>query len=280
VAALAIKRDAGEFAASRGLSALEKQIRAESLWQQEDAGAWVEALASADEVLAWDRERGPSRVSVMAQTVRARILAELGRTDEAAALEPAFLDRARELRDPQDLGPALAAGAALRLALNDPQGAAELIEELERVTRGRDPSQRVHELPHAARVCLVAGTINVAEALVPSRGAPTYARARLCLLSARATIAEAHGEHVAAAEVYAAAADGWRTFGNPLEEAHAHVGRGRCLVALGHTEAAHRSLLEAQRLGRTLGAVMVVGEADRLLAAATGGTAEPAAAGA
>jgi hypothetical protein len=216
----------------------------------------------------------------MAQTVRARILAETGRTGEAAALEPAFLDRARELRDPQDLGPALAAAAAQRLAIGEIAAAGDLIDELERVTRGRDPSQRVHELPHAARVCLAAGRMKAAEALIPSRRAPTYTRARLCLASARAIIAESRGNLARAVEVYESAAAGWLTFGNPLEEAHARIGVGRCLAGLGQGDAARRSLLEARRIGRTLGAVMVVGEADRRLAAATGGATEPAAAGA
>jgi DNA-binding SARP family transcriptional activator len=263
VAALEVKRAAREFAASRGLGALEKGIRAESLWQQVDAGAWDDALVSADEVLAWDLEGGPSRMSVMAQTVKVRILAERGRTAEALELEPVLLDRARELRDPQDLGPALAAGAALRIALGDIGGAAALIDELEHVTRGRDPSQRVHELPQAARVCLAAGTIHVAEALVPARGAPTYTRARLCLTAAGATIAEAHGDLTAAADLHVAAADGWRAFGNPFEAAHSRVGHARCLVALGRSDEAPPDRRAAERIARDLLAVVLLREAER-----------------
>jgi hypothetical protein len=202
-------------------------------------------------------------MSVMAETVKVRVLAERGRTAEALELEPLLLDRARELRDPQDLGPALAAGAALRIALGDVDGAAALIDELEHVTRGRDPSQRVHELPQAARVCLAAGTIRVAEALVPAHGAPTYTRARLCLTAAKATIAEAHGDVAEAAGLHATAADGWRAFGNPFEEAQSRVGHARCLVALGRAGEAGPDRREAERIARDLLAVVLLREAGR-----------------
>lgn len=266
-AALAVKRDARAFAASRGLASLARTIQAESLWQQHDSGAWDEAVASADELLATEGERGADRVTTMARTVKARILAERGLTHEAGEVERQYLDRARELGDPQDLGPALAAGAALRLAQDDPEAAAMLIAELERVTRDRDPSQRIHELPHAARVCLLAGTITVAESLIPIDGAPTYTRARLCLTAGRATIAEARGDVEAAAKGHAEAAAGWRAFGCPIEEAHALLGAARCEAALGRTGEAAASIRRARDLGRGLGAVMVIREADRLLPA-------------
>jgi hypothetical protein len=200
----------------------------------------------------------------MAQTVKARILVERGRTEEARALEREFLARARKLGDPQDLGPALAAGAALRYALGDVAGAAALIDELERVTRGRDPSQRVHELPLAARVCRASGTVAVALALIPSRGAPTYTRARLCLASAHAEVAEARGELGPAVDLHAVAAAGWRAFGCPLEEAHALLGRARCLVALERSTEAVGSVRDARRIARRLGARQLSVEAQSL----------------
>lgn len=264
VAALAEKRAAAGFASSRGLISLEKTIRTESLWQQFDAGAWDDALASADQLLGSDRESGLNRLTTMALTVKARILAERGRTSEAAELEDDFLVRARELRDPQDLGPALTAAAAIRQALGDLDGAASLIAELERVTRGRDPSQRVHELPHAARVCRESGTIAVAEALIPSRRAPRYLRARLCLESARALVAEAHGRHADAGALHLASAAKWAAFGCPAEQAHARLGHGRSLLALDRRDEAIESIREARRIGERLGARQIIAEADRL----------------
>ncbi|MEW5990520.1 MAG: BTAD domain-containing putative transcriptional regulator [Chloroflexota bacterium] len=267
VPALALKDAAAAFASSRGLGSLERTIRAEALWQQFDGGAWDDALASADRLIAQASQGAPSRVTTMARTVKARILAERGRAPEASELEGEYLDRARELGDPQDLGPALAAGAALREARGDIDAAAALIAELERVTRGRDPSQRIHELPQAARICLASGSVSVAEALIRTRGAPTYTRARLCLASGRAIVAEAHGDLALAVDLHAAAADGWRAFGCPAEGAHALIGLGRCLIALGRAGEAAPSLRRARTIGRGLSAVAIVGESDRLLAA-------------
>ncbi|HXG25987.1 MAG TPA: AAA family ATPase, partial [Candidatus Binatia bacterium] len=267
VAALELKRAAGEFATSRGLVSMAKTIRAESLWQLHDAGLWDDALATGRDVVEADRAAGgSSRVSVMAQTVQARILADRGATDDAADLERDYLARARKLRDPQDLGPALAAAAALRRALGDVAGATDLIAELERVTRGRDPSQRVHELPHAARLCRIGGRMDIAEALIPARRAPTYVRAKLCLTSGRALLAEARGEHDAAAALQAEAAAGWHAFGCPNEEAHALLGRGRCLVALGRAADAETSVVEARAIGARLASTEIGAEAASLLA--------------
>jgi hypothetical protein len=115
----------------------------------------------------------------------------------------------------------------------------------------------------------------VARALIPARRAPTYTRARLCLASAQAIVAEASGDLVGAADLHRTAADGWRTFGCPAEEAHARMGHGRCLLAAGNTEGPTTSLRRAQRIGRALGAVLIVAEASELLASAGGGGARP-----
>jgi tetratricopeptide (TPR) repeat protein len=265
--ALAIKQEAAAFASSRGLTALERTIRAESLWQQFDAGLWDDGLEATDQLIEGERGRGPSRVATMAMTVKTRTLAERGRFEEAAALEPEFLNRARELADPQDLGPALAASASLQAGLGNTAGAAALIAELEEVTRGRDASQRVHELPHAARVCLAGGTIDVARALIPERDAPTYPRARLCLASGGALIAEADGKDEEAARLHAEAADGWAQFGCPAEEAHARIGFGRAAGRMGRTSDATVNLKAALAIADELGAAQISRDAQAALAA-------------
>jgi hypothetical protein len=71
----------------------------------------------------------------------------------------------------------------------------------------------------------------------------------------------------AAAKGHAEAAAGWRAFGCPIEEAHALLGAARCEAALGRTGEAAASIRRARDLGRGLGAVMVIREADRLLPA-------------
>ena len=83
--------------------------------------------------------------------------------------------------------------------------------------------------------------------------------------SVRALIAEAHGEHAAAAEVFADAATRWRAFDMPYEEGHALLGQGRCLVRLGSTGEAKESLGEARTLFARLKARPALEETDSLL---------------
>jgi hypothetical protein len=59
------------------------------------------------------------------------------------------------------------------------------------------------------------------------------------LASVNAQLAEAAGDHTAAAELYQQAAERWRQFGDVPERAYALLGHGRCLTRLGkrHAEA-------------------------------------------
>jgi hypothetical protein len=65
----------------------------------------------------------------------------------------------------------------------------------------------------------------------------------------------------------ARAAERWRGFGNVLEQAHALLGAGRCLLAAGDA-GADASLTEAARLLRAMGAGPALHETELLLARA------------
>ena len=67
-----------------------------------------------------------------------------------------------------------------------------------------------------------------------------------------------------AAELYAEAASRWQEFGNVPERAHALLGQGRCLRALGRP-GAEEPLLEARELFASMGYEPMVAEADSLL---------------
>jgi hypothetical protein len=89
------------------------------------------------------------------------------------------------------------------------------------------------------------------------------------LTSANAALHEAHGDHRAASEQYADAAQRWRTFGVVPEQAFALLGHGRCLVALGQmTEAAQRLRL-VRDIFQALKAAPALAETDALLQQAT-----------
>ena len=84
------------------------------------------------------------------------------------------------------------------------------------------------------------------------------------LSACRAQLGEAAGEHAEAAQLYAEAAERWRTFGNVPERAYALLGQGRCLTALGKSEA-EGPLREGRELFASMGFTPAVAEVDGLL---------------
>lgn len=267
-AGLELKRAAAEFSAGRGIVYYEKYIRAEMLWFLFDLGVWDELISSAEEGLAWDRDHGRSQVSMIAQTMKARVMLCRGETAAANALEAEYLPHAQEIGDHQALVPALATAAAARHAAGDTSGAMELIEDLEKITRDRTVSRRVQELPVAARICAASGAIATARAMIPSDGDLHFARGRNCVMTARAVVAEADGDVEPARELFAAAAAGWSDFGNPFEQAQARLGEGRCLVRLGQGAASVPALRKARAIFNRLSAAPFVAETNVLLAEA------------
>ena len=85
------------------------------------------------------------------------------------------------------------------------------------------------------------------------------------LTAAHAALAEHHGDHTAAAD----AATRWEQFGVVPELAHALLGQGRCLLALGRTTSATAVLQQARVIFDDLHATPALGEIDRLLGDAT-----------
>ncbi len=84
------------------------------------------------------------------------------------------------------------------------------------------------------------------------------------LVSARAYLAEAAGDHNAAAHFYQQAADRWQQFGNVPERAYALLGQGRCLSALGKPDA-QDPLRQARELFAAIGYRPALAETDALL---------------
>ena len=85
------------------------------------------------------------------------------------------------------------------------------------------------------------------------------------LTTAHAALDEAHGNLQAAADGYADAAHRWQTFGVLTEQAFAHLGHGRTLLALGSTGDATVVLLQARDIFTRLQATPALTETDALL---------------
>ena len=265
VAALATCHEAIEFTERRGLAEGTAWIRSATLTPLLDLGRWDEALATADALIAWERDHGGQYLSEMANQVRATVLLWRGELDRARVLVREFLPRAREIDDLQLLVPALAAAAAVAQAAGEHRAACDLVEEVHRVVGDRDGGrwylgQHVAEL---VRVCMALGERATAEALA-AQAHDGVARNRYGLLSARAALAEADGALDRAAEGYDEAAARWADYGHQLERARALLGAGRCLLALGRPEGRLR-LQDARAALLALNARSLLAEADAAL---------------
>jgi hypothetical protein len=84
------------------------------------------------------------------------------------------------------------------------------------------------------------------------------------LCAARAQLAEDAGDLSEAATLYQEAAERWQEFGNVPERAHALLGHGRCLAALGKPEAG-APLREAREIFSALGFRPAVANTDAVL---------------
>jgi len=125
-------------------------------------------------------------------------------------------------------------------------------------------------VPVAVRQAIALGCSDLAEELLAlvDDGHPWTAWVRT---AGRAAVAEARGDLGAAAEGYAGAAAGWHEFGHVLEEAYAHLGLGRCMVAAGTENAATSALLRARELFEMFEAGPALREIDLLLDASAVG---------
>jgi tetratricopeptide (TPR) repeat protein len=155
---------------------------------------------------------------------------------EAAELERRFLPRARDIGDPQVVSNAFAIAAFIEQAGGDLDAALGLVAELEQATRDGPSCYRADPLPIVSRICLAAGTPELAEPFLAGADAPA-ARYQHCRATAGAVLAEARGDLDAAAGRYDQARTGWRGFGVVLEHAQALLGLGRCATRLGRPSA-------------------------------------------
>jgi hypothetical protein len=80
-------------------------------------------------------------------------------------------------------------------------------------------------------------------------------------------------ENAEAAGLFTDAADRWKRFEVPWEQAQALLGQGRCLLTLGRPTEAREPLRTARDIFASLGADLVLTEVNRLLAQATALTA-------
>ena len=238
-------------------------LKGESVWPLFDLGQWDEAQDVAREVISWDPD---SYQALLALPYIAHVFLCRGRPPTQPTFGPTSCRARRRNRDPQVLIPALAVSALIDTEHGDGPGAIALIEELEQSTRGR-PLRRAQHLPDALRICAEAGATDLAELLLTDAEVWTT-RQLHCVHAARAVLAEIHGQVEEALTLYEEAAERWVEYGSVLEQGHALLGAGRCLLALDQPERAATSVRKARETFESLRARALVAQSDSLLAQA------------
>ena len=254
-----------EFCRARGFRTLAIWAESGALESLFDLGEWDRVLATCEEMLAWDREHGPTRVAATALTHVAWVHLRRGDLERAGAVAAELLPRARGIGYGEFLGPALVISAELAMVSGRFDEVIELAREFASTTED-ELDYRALFLPLVTRQLVAAGEVGLAEELVASLPRhPSARRVALSVLTSEAVVAEARGDVEGALLRYREAALGWGEYRFSLECGRSTIGAGRCLLALGRDAEAVQALTEAKRLLRALGARLFVAEADALL---------------
>jgi tetratricopeptide (TPR) repeat protein len=268
---LELARQGARFARHRGIDEAALFLDAAVVGALADLGALEEAIRLAEELTLRLEETGSVFTGVEVRSAQLWALSVRGDHEAAAALDQWVVHRAQEYANPQTLAVAYPPAAALRLAQGDAPGARALLTELSNAHAAWTTSYTAN-LATAVRAALAAGAPELAAALVGAFE-PRHPLQQHAVVSARALLAEHHGQHAEAAGLFAEAAGRWERFEVPWEHAQALLGQGRCLLALGQPGEALRALRTARDIFAALGARPALTETDKLLAQATALTA-------
>jgi hypothetical protein len=204
------------------------------------------------------------------RSAEAQMLARRGELSQTGLMDwiQQTVAKARELGEPQYLAGLLALAAIAWTAVGEARAAAPLLTELEQVPNVRHTLDYLRSLPDLVRVAIAAGEPDLG-AWLADGPEPVYQLDRHAAVTARALLAEQHGDHAEAAALFADAAGRWERFEVPWEQAQALLGQGRCLLALGRPAEGGEPLTAARDIFASLGASPVLADANRLLAEAT-----------
>jgi class 3 adenylate cyclase/tetratricopeptide (TPR) repeat protein len=263
-AARAQFEQAQAFAAGRGLNEAARASAANSVAMLVALGRLDEALEQADTLAPLLREGGELLFLLEMRAAEATALLARG-ADASEAIEE-VLPIARDTDDPAYQAYAAAGATAALISAGDNRAAATLLAEVSsRSVKTHGEYARL--LPALARAAAALSDPELTAGLVD--GVPaTHPIQQHALTTVHAIQVEQAGDHAKAAGLYADAAARWELFTNVLEQAHALLGQGRCLTAIGDP-GADQPLRQARRLFDEMGARPYVAECDTLIAQAS-----------
>jgi class 3 adenylate cyclase/tetratricopeptide (TPR) repeat protein len=260
---LATYRQGIEFARRRGISEFAVAMAAASLDRLIEVGRWDQALADAEAMAGRAEAEGNVSDLLQLRTAQVRVLVGRGQTGRAGPIAAWLVEAARESGGSEDVVVAFTAAAGGLLATGEPARALGLLAEAADWPHVAESSLYPACLPEMVRTAAAAGDLELADRLVTDLE-PTYAYRQHALCASGAVLAEARDRLAEAAARHGEAADRWGSFGVVPERAHALLGRGRCLVALGRPGAGE-PLRQARQVFAGLRAQPLAAEADALL---------------
>jgi class 3 adenylate cyclase/tetratricopeptide (TPR) repeat protein len=266
-ASLGVLREGISYAKARGLTEMLDGLTQSTIDLLVETGEHEEALALAAEIAPRLEASRDMWGLIGVRGARARILALRGRGDEVADGLEWLESAAREAEDPQFVASGLCSSALVRAELGQNEAASELLREVESHPAARDLNFPML-LPALVRTALAIGELPLAERFADGVE-PRYPLAEHALVAANAQLAETHGHLQAATDAYADAADRWKRFGAPPEQAFALLGLGRCLFTLSRPSEAAPVLHDAHEIFKQLGAIPALAEIDALSASAS-----------
>ncbi len=259
---LATYREGIEFSERRGIKEFALAMAAASLERLIEVGAWDQVHRDAPALSEQAEAVGDLSDLLHTRTAQVRVLAGRGEAERARPLADWLVEAARQSGGTEDVTVAFSAAAHAYLAVGERDLALRLLAEVGAWPHIRESSLYPTSLPEMVRTATACGELALAERLAAGVE-PRFAYRRHALCAAGALLAEAHGRFPEAAERYAECAAGWKHLGVVFEHGHALLGRGRCLLALGHP-GARGALLEAREVFARLGSRPLVAEADDL----------------
>jgi class 3 adenylate cyclase/tetratricopeptide (TPR) repeat protein len=262
--AVATLEEALVFSAARGLVESAQIHTASCSVFLVDNGRLDEGLACADAILPQLRESGNRLFEHDVLAGQAVAFDERG--ENALAPAEGALEIARGTGDAAYLAFATWGAAPALISAGRTVEAKELLREVAG-SSSHDHSEYAHHLPRLARAADALDDEDLLARL--AAGVPeAVSRQQHALLTVRAIQAERAREHARAAALYADAADRWKQFTEVIEQAHALLGQGRCLTAVGDP-GADPPLRHARALFDEMGARRRVDECDTLIARAS-----------
>ena len=210
-AALAMIDAGHDLARQRGLTHHEMWSRMTRCNFLYELGEWDELLREVDAVVHWDREQGRTQIEVIALTLASPVHVQRGSLQIAKEHAAIFLPRAREIEEPQTLGPALAEAAFVAAARGETDDAAASWRSSSRFPIAKLQSPPEHRAPRCARRLV---ELDLVESLLESAPDwPIGTRSKNTQRTGAAILAEARGAVDEARALYREAADGWRRMG-------------------------------------------------------------------